>query len=512
MNRKDARSEENGPRLCFRPRIVSILLLLLAAGGVGLWTGCTVGPNYVKPAAEIPEVYKETAGWKVAEPGDEAIRAAWWQIYNDPVLNDLEAQVYVSNQSLAAAEAQFRQARALVQAARAAYYPTISLGASYFLGAGAGGFGSQRGLTTQPGNPSTAGATGTSSGTFSDYILPASVSWEPDLWGRVRRSVEASRASAQASGADLQSIRLLVESELAQNYFQLCALDRERAILDRSVAAYRRFLELTNNRYAAGVASRADVLQAETQLKTTEAQAIDLGVQRAQVEHAIALLAGKPASVFSIPSAAAAMIPPSIPPGIPSQLLERRPDIAAAERRMAAANAQIGVAKAAYYPSITLSASGGFQSTNLSNWLTWPSRFWSLGAGISEIVFEGGLRRAQTNQARAAYEGAIANYRQAVLTAFQEVEDNLAALRILEEESRVQEEAVRSARETVRVTTNQYLAGTLSQLNVIVAQTAALTNERTAVNILNRRMAASVLLIKALGGGWEHLQDMEGLK
>lgn len=314
--------------------------------------------------------------------------------------------------------------------------------------------------------------------------------------------MEGSQASAQASEADLEALRLSTRATLAQDYFQLRTLDTQKQLLDTTVACYRRSLELTRNRYASGVASRADVLQAETQLKTTEAQAIDTGVQRAQLEHAIALLVGRPASEFSLPVQPLAALPPAIPSGVPSQLLERRPDIAAAERRMAAANAQIGAAKAAYFPTLTLSGSGGFESNDWTKWLTWPSRIWSMGAGVSEVVFDGGLRGAQTDEARAAFDAAVATYRQTVLTGFQEVEDNLAALRILEQESLVQNEAVSAARQSVTFTTNQYKAGTVSYLDVIVTQTVALTNERTAADIMGRRMAAAVLLIKALGGGW----------
>ena len=310
------------------------------------------------------------------------------------------------------------------------------------------------------------------------------------------------RATAQASAADLEGVRLTVQAELTQDYFQLRTLDAQKQLLDTMVANFRKFHDLTGNRYASGVASRADVLQAQTQLATTEAQAIDIGVQRAQLEHAIAALTGKPASSFSLPVAPLAAVPPAIPVGVPSALLERRPDIAAAERRMAAANAQIGAAKAAYYPKVTLSGAVGFESSELAKWLTWPSRFWSLGAALSETLFDGGLRGALTDQARAAYDADVAAYRQTVLTGFQEVEDNLAALRILGEEARVQEEAVQAARQSVAVTTNQYKAGTASALDVIVTQTAALTNERTVIGIAGSRMTASVLLIKALGGGW----------
>ena len=456
------------------------------ACGFAILSACTVGPDYVKPTVETPAGYKEMSGWKVAQPRDDVIRGPWWEMFEDPLLNRLEGEVDISNQNLVVAEAQFRQARALVQAARSGYFPTVTAGAS---------------LTRS--RRSFSGSSGLSSAdTFTDYLLPIDVTWEPDLWGRVRRNVEANRAGAQASAADLASTRLSIQAALAQFYFQLRTLDAQKELLDATVAAFRKSLELTRNRYASGVVSRADVLQAETQLKTTEAQSIDVGVQRAQLEHAVALLVGKPASVFSIPVVPLSTPPPAIPVGVPSELLERRPDIAAAERRAAAASALIGAAEAAYFPTITLSASGGFESSNISHWLTWPSRIWSVGPAISQLVFDGGLRKAQTSQARAAFDANVASYRQTVLTGFQEVEDNLAALRILEEEARVQDDAVKAARQSVILTTNQYKAGTVAYLDVLVTQVAALNNERTAIDILGRRMAACVLLVKALGGGW----------
>ena len=500
QRQNNQRKEVGAVRSMFRVGMVSHVSMRLCwlipailAGAFTFLTACTVGPNYVRPTAEVPGVYKEMGGWKVAQPGDHLTRGAWWEIFNDPQLNALEEQVNISNQSLKLAEAQFRQARALVQVARAAYFPTVTVGASFTRS------------RISPNAPSVAGATGTtgtSSPPYSDYLLGADVSWEVDLWGRVRRNVESSKATAQATAADLESTRLLVQAELAQDFFQLHTFDAQKELLDAAVIAFQKFLELTKNQYASGVASRADVLSAETQLKTTQAQAIDVGVQRAQLEHAIALLVGKPASLFSIPVRPLTTVPPAVPVGVPSEILERRPDIAGAERRVAAANAQIGVVVAAYYPTVTLSASGGFESTSLSKWLMWPSRFWSIGPGISETVYDGGLRRGQTAAARAAYDGTVASYRQTVLTGFQEVEDNLAALRILEEEAKVQDEAVKSAQQSVDFTTNQYKAGTVSYLNVLVAQTIALNNEITALGIASRRMTASVLLVKALGGGW----------
>ena len=461
----------------------------LGMAALTLLIGCAVGPDYVKPIPVSPDAYKELAGWKVAQPKDDVLRGAWWQIYGDPQLNALEEQVNLSNQNIALAEAQFRQARALVQQARAAYFPTVTVGA---------GVTRSRQSATFLANPTrSAGAA------FTDYLLPLDVTWQADVWGRIRRTVESNQAGAQASAADLENARLSIQAELAQNYLQMRTLDAQKQLLDESVVAFGKSLELTKNRYTSGVASKADVLQAETQLKTTQAQAIDVGVQRAQLEHAIAVLIGRPPALVSIPGVPLAAVPPPVPVGVPSALLERRPDIAAAERRVAAANAQIGVAEAAYYPTVTLSASGGVESSELSKWFTWPSRFWSVGPAISQVVFDGGLRRAQTEQALAAYDGSIATYRQTVLTAFQGVEDNLAALRILEEEARVQDEAVKAAQQSLAVIMNQYKAGIVNYLNVVTAQTTALSNEVTAVQILGRRMTANVLLIQALGGGWE---------
>ena len=482
-----------------------LILLVLVAEMIVLLTACTVGPNYAKPTAEVPLTYKEMQGWKVAEPRDHLIRERWWEIYNDPEINALEEQINISNQNLAVAEAQFRQAQALVQVARAAYFPTVTTSPAYAyslrssnVGGSTSSTASGTSLTPSPKTPTIS----TKTSPFSDFLLPMTVSWEVDVWGRVRRTVEASRANAQASAADLESVRLLVQTELAQDYFLLRTVDGQKQLLEETVEAYQKSLDLTKHRYAGGIASGLDVVQAETQLKTTQAQAIDVGVQRAQLEHAIASLVGKPASDFSIPVKTLRAILAVIPIGVPSELLERRPDIAASERLMAAANAQIGVAVAAYYPTITLSALGGFEASTLSEWLTWPSRFWSVGTSISQIIFEGGLRRAQTEQARAAYDATVASYRETVLTAFQEVEDNLAALRILEEEARVQDEAVTAAKRSVALTTNEYKAGTVSYLSVIVTQAIALNNERTALDIAGRRMNASVLLVKALGGGW----------
>ncbi len=466
--------------------------LVALAAPLMLLTACTVGPDYVRPTAEAPAAFKEMDGWKQAQPRDQELKGKWWEAYNDPLLNSLEEQVNISNQNLAQAEAQYRQARALVQSARAGYFPTLSTSASESRSRASSSFSSSQLQST---NPVTRGIT-------NNYLLTLDAVWELDVWGRVRRTVESNEASAQASAADLEAARLSAHAELAQDYIQLRALDTQKQLFDDTVAAYEKSLQLTQNQYAAGIVAKADVILAQTQLKSTQAQAIDVGVQRAQFEHAIALLIGKPASVFSIAPAPLTATLPAVPIGMPSELLERRPDVAAAERLVAAANAQIGVAIAAYFPSLTLSASGGYQSSSWSNWLTLPSRFWAVGPALAATLFDGGLRRAQTDQAIAVYDGNVAAYRQTVLTGFKEVEDNLAALRILEQEAEVQDEAVQSARQTVVLTTNQYKGGRVNYLNVTVVQAAALNNERTAVDILNRRLAASILLIKALGGGW----------
>jgi NodT family efflux transporter outer membrane factor (OMF) lipoprotein len=464
----------------FARAIATAIVIFLSA--------CTVvGPDYVRPTVITPDAYKELDGWKVARPKDDVIRGSWWEIFADPQLNALEVQVSISNQNLAVAEAQYHEAQALVREAQAGYFPTVTIG-----------------IGANRSSPSTTTGTGSArpSTTVSDYSLAIDVSWELDVWGRIRRTVESNQASAQASAADLEAALLSARAALAQDYFQLRTLDAQKHLLDSTVAAFAKSLELTKNRYASGVASSADVLQAETQLKTTQAQAIDVGVARAQTEHAIAVLVGQAASTFSLPAMPLTATPPAIPAGVPSELLERRPDIAAAERLVASANAQIGVAEAAFYPSVTLSGSFGLESSSLGKLFTAASRFWSVGASISETVLDGGLRRAQTDFARAFYDATVATYRQTVLTAFQGVEDNLAALRILEDENRAQDEAVKAAQQSLSVITNQYKAGTVSYLNVITAQTTVLSNELTAIQTRGRRMSSAVLLIQALGGGW----------
>jgi NodT family efflux transporter outer membrane factor (OMF) lipoprotein len=461
-------------------------LLLVAVAG------CKVGPDYVRPTVTVPAAYRESAGWKVARPQDATSRGPWWELFGDSTLPALERQVAVSNQSLAAAEAQLRQARALVSQARAALFPTLAIGASA----------TRAEASSFSGTPAVVVPVAGAPVARSSFSLPLELSWEPDFWGRIRRSVEAGQASAQASAADVETARLGLHSELAQDYFQLRVLDEEGELLTRTVAAYGKALALTESRLSNGVASRADVVQATTQLRTTQAQLIDLGIQRAQLDHAIAVLVGQPASSFHLAPSRLPEGTPTIPAGLPSALLERRPDIAAAERRVAAANAQVGVAVAAFFPSITLSASAGFQSVGLTTLLSWPSRFFSVGPALSQPLFDGGLRGAQLAQARAALDGAVASYRQTVLTAFQGVEDNLAALHLLADEAVVQDQALQSARQSLQLTGEQYQAGVASYLNVITTQTIVLASETTALQLRGRRLAAAVLLIKALGGGW----------
>jgi NodT family efflux transporter outer membrane factor (OMF) lipoprotein len=475
--------------ICKRARairlgILSLFLLLLA--------GCAVGPRYSRPTATVPPAFKELPqNWKTAQPSDEVARGKWWEIFRDPQLNRLEEQINVSNQNIKAAEAQFRQARALVRYYRSNYYPTLTTSPS---------------VTRSHSSGNRPPASQLSGKTFTDYLLPGDLSYEVDVWGRVRKTVESARENAQASAADLASVNLIMHSELASDYLQMRSLDAERQLLDSTVAAYQRALELTENRYHGGVASGVDVAQAQTQLKTTLAQAMDLDVQRSQFEHAIAALIGQPASTFSLARLPLTTPPPVIPAGLPSELLERRPDIAAAERRVASANAQIGVAKAAYYPTITLGASSGFESGTPGTWLSGPSAFWAAGPAAALTLLDFGRRRAASEQAWATYDQTVANYRETVLTAFQQVEDNLSALRLLEGEAQTQNEAITAAQHSLELSTNRYKGGVTTYLEVITAQTTALSDERTAVQILGRRMTAAVNLIQALGGGWDASQ------
>ena len=463
-----------------------LTLLLISA------TGCAIGPDYQRPAMEVPMAYKE-GDWKPAEPMDELIRGKWWQVFADSALNALAEQVDVSNQNVKAAEARYRQATALNQSARAGLFPTVSANAGSTRSSAAA-------ARSAPGNS-----------TSTSHSLTANVGWEIDLWGRIRRQIESSTATAEASAADLEAVRLSLQSELAISYFQLRVSDQQKQLFDDTVAEYERSLQLSKNRYNVGVAAKSDVIQAEAQLKSTVAQAIDLGVQRAQLEHAIAVLIGRAPGNFSLPREKFTLKMPVMPAGLPSTLLERRPDIAGAERRMMAANAEIGVARAAWFPSLSLSASGGYVGPTLADLLSAPNRFWSLGPQLAVTLLDFGKRSAATDRAVATWEQTVANYRQTVLEGFQEVEDNLAALRILEQEAIVQDDAVRSARESVALTLNQYKAGTVSYLNVVTVQASLLSNERTAVSLLGRRLTAAVGLIRALGSGWS-ITELAGQK
>lgn len=475
----------------------SLPSLTALAAMVLIESACMVGPKYQRASAPVPQVYKEAPppkpkeapGWKEAQPNEAAARGKWWEVYNDPQLNAMEEQVSISNQNVLLAEAQFREAQDAVRIARSGLFPTAGVSPGY----------------TRSQSSSTlfnVSAGNLTSGQRNIYSLPGSVSYVADLWGSIRRSVRASAETAQVTAAQLETARLSFQAALAQDYFQLHGTDGDLDLLERTVKSYQDYLQLTKNRFASGVASGADVAQAETQLDTVQAELVDLGVQRAQFEHAIAILMGKPPAEVSIAPATIKATPPPIPAGVPSELLERRPDIAAAERQMAAANEQIGIAKATFFPALTLSAAGGFETGQFPNWLLWSSHFWSIGPQFAETVFDAGRRHAQVAQAQAAYDATVANYRQTVLTGFQQVEDNLAALRILENEAGVEAQAVDAAERSLAISTAQYKAGTTDYLQVITAQTAALGVERGAVDILTRRMVASVLLVEDLGGGW----------
>jgi len=469
-----------GPRYWCGWTLTSLSLLLLG--------GCTVGPRYARPAAPAPPQYKELPpAWKAAQPNDQVAKGKWWEVFEDEQLNKLEEQINVSSQTLKAAQAQFEQARAIVRINRSNLYPSVTAGVNVTR--------SHQSTNRPNGRLSPAS-------NYADLQLPVDASYEADVWGRVRRAVEAARANAQASAADLESVSLSLHAELATDYFQVRALDAEEQLLNSTVSAYEKALRLTQNRYTGGIASQVDVAQAQTQLETTRAQAIDLGVQRAQFEHAIAVLIGQPASTFTLAVSPLANTPPVVPVGLPSELLERRPDVAGNERRMAAANAQIGIARAAYYPAITLSATGGFESTSIASWFNGPSGFIAGSASALVTAFDAGRRRAVTDEAQAAYDQSAANYQQTVLGAFQEVEDSLAALRLLEDEAKTQDAAVAAAEHSLALSTNRYKGGVATYLEVITAQSFALSDQRTAVEIAGRRMAASVSLIKALGGGW----------
>ena len=465
-------------------RAARLSVALAALGG-----GCNFAPRAERPAVEVPAAYKEQSAtnlWRVAQPSDDAPRGAWWVTFHDPLLNAFEARVTVSNQNVAAALANVMAARALVREARAQEYPTLGL------------------------NPSASRARESSSKgsypTVNSFDAPLDAAWSLDLWGRVHNAVAAEAATAQASAADLENVRLAAQSDLAADYFQLRAQDTLKALYEETVVAYRKSYELTQVRFKTGLDSDQDVAQAETQLDAAQAASTHLGVLRAQMEHAMAVLLGCPPSAFTVPAAPLQASPPETPTDIPSRLLERRPDIAAAERRVAAANAQIGVARAAFYPTLTLSASGGLKKDALPGLIDWPSRVWSLGAGMGETLYDGGARRAAVDQSRALYDGTVAQYRQTVLTAFQQVEDALSTHSLLGDEIRQQEATVQSSARYLDLAETRYKLGIDSYLNVITAQATLLSNRQTLVNLRTQRMLAAVQLIKALGGGWDASQ------
>jgi NodT family efflux transporter outer membrane factor (OMF) lipoprotein len=481
------------------PAALAAILIMVA--------GCRVGPNYVRPPVPSPPAYKEISpaaargseSWRTTQPRDGANRGNWWKGFNDPQLNELEAKASSSNQQIAAAANSFLAARAVVREARSQYFPSVSTNPSI--------------LSTRPSSAQFGGLqAGSSSGikltvkSYTAYSLPFDASWEPDFWEHIRNTVRANIYAAQASAADFENVRLSVQAELAADYYELRAQDSLKVVFDSTVTAYQDALALTRAQYKAGLGNDEAVAQAEAQLKSAQAQDTNLGILRAQYEHAIAVLIGQPASSFSLPPNAWVANPPAIPVGVPSELLERRPDIAAAERSMAQANAQIGVAKAAYFPAILLSASGGFGNSSAANWFTWPSRFWSVGPSLAETIFDAGLRKATVQQYRATYDQTVANYQQTVLTAFQQVEDNLAALRILSQDIDQQDTAVQAATRSLEEAEVRYKAGLDPYLNVISAQTIVLADQQATVNFRMQQMVASVQLIKALGGGWDSLQ------
>ena len=500
--------------------------------------GCSVGPDYHgPPPVATPASYKESDAWKPAHPRDDMIRGKWWEMYHDSQLNALEEQVNISNQNVLMYEAQFVEAAAAVKVARAAFFPTVTASPSYTesqsassgkgggssfgnssSGSGTTGTGTGTGGTgtggTGTGGTGTGGTTTTTGGveTVSSsrptgfYDLHAGVSYLVDVWGAVRRNVEASSNTAQASFADLENARLSYQATLAEDYFELLGLDGEKELLQSTLSSYEKYVTLTQNRYKAGVASQGDVAQAQSQYDATRVQLIELGVGRAQYEDAIAMLIGKPAPDFSLGYKPLKGLPPKIPAGVPSELLERRPDIAGAERRVASANATIGVNVAAYFPQLTLTGTTGLEAVKLSDLFSGPSFFWSVGPTIAQTLFDAGKTHGEVQEARAQYDAEVAAYRQTVLTAFQQVEDNLAGLRILQEETGAEESAVKSAQQSLTIATNQYTAGTEDYLFVITAQATALSDEVNAVNLRTRQMATSVLLVEALGGGWDTSQ------
>ncbi|VVP67967.1 efflux transporter outer membrane subunit [Pseudomonas fluorescens] len=457
---------------------------------VAMLSACAVGPDYQRPqTAEIAQ-YKEAEGWRQANPSDSLARGAWWELYGDQQLNGLIEKLNNANQTVAQSEAQYRQAQALVRSARGAFYPSVDLS-----------LGKTR--SSQGTGSSSSSLSSSSSGIRDTYNAQLGVSWEADIWGKLRRGLQADEASAQASFADLAAMRLSQQSELVQNYLQLRVIDQQKRLLEATVAAYERSLKMTQNQYRAGVSGRDAVAQAQTQLKSTQADLVDLIWQRAQFENAIAVLTGQAPANFDIAETQAIPNLPQVPLNLPSQLLERRPDIASAERSVIAANANIGVAKAAYYPDLSLSLSGGYSSSTSNDLISLPNRFWSVGPKLNLPLFDGGIRSAEVDRTEAVYDQTVAKYRQTVLDGFREVENYLVQLKVYEDEAAVRQEALDAARDSLRLTENQYKAGLIAYIDVVVVQATALSNERNVLNILQNRLIASVQLIAALGGGWD---------
>ncbi|MDF3932354.1 efflux transporter outer membrane subunit [Pseudomonas citronellolis] len=480
-----------------RPNLSPGLLALALCAALA---GCAVGPDYQRPQVSVPAAFKEGEGWRQAQPADLGSHGQWWTLYADPSLDDLQQRLLKANQTLAQSEASYRQAAALVKGSRSSFFPTISADAGKTR---SGQGGSSSTVRLSDGSTVSSGGGG---GISNSYSASLGVSWELDLWGKLRRQLEADTASRDASAADLAASRLSLQSQLAQNYLQLRVMDQQIKLLNDTVEAYQRAYKLTTNQYNAGIVTKADVAQARTQLKSTEAQAIDLKYQRAQLEHAIAVLVGEAPANFSL--AATNQVPklPAVPALVPSQLLQRRPDVAAAERQVISANAKIGVAKAAWYPDLTLSAAGGYRSGSFQNWIETPNRYWSIGPQFAMTLFDGGLISSQVEQAEASYDQTVASYRQTVLDGMREVEDYMVQLRVLEEESGAQKEALDAAREALRLTSNQYKAGTVDYNSVVTTQTTALSNERSVLTLYGNRLVASVQLIAAMGGGWDSQQ------
>ena len=470
--------------------MTSRLFLLAPALSVALLSACAIGPDYQRPQTAAPLEFKQAAGWTQANPSDSLARGAWWELYGDPQLNALVEKLNSANQSVAQSEAQFRQAQAMVRNARAAFLPSADLSVG-------------KTRSSQGTGSSNSSLTSSSSGIRDTLNAQVGVSWEADVWGKLRRGLEANEASAEASLADLAAMRLSQQSELVQNYLQLRVIDEQKRLLEATVEAYQRSLKMSENQYRAGISGKDAVAQAQTQLRNTQASLIDLIWQRAQFENAIAVLTGQAPAGFNLAEIKNVPKLPQIPVSLPSQLLERRPDIASAERSVIAANANIGVAKAAYYPDFSLSLSGGYSSSQYQDWISQPNRFWSVGPKISLPLFDGGQRSAEVDRNEAAYDQTVAKYRQTVLDGLREVENYMVQLKVLGDESVVQEQALESARESLRLTTNQYKAGLIAYLDVVSVQTTALSTERSVLNLLQSRLIASVQLIAALGGGWD---------